>query len=93
MFIAVLDIKFFIHGCRSLKEKRQRVGGLRDKFGSSKNIAVCESAELDSHDLCEISFVCTANDKKIIESRLSKIVDYCASSVDAELTDHQVTWI
>ncbi len=93
MFIAILHTEFVVHGCRSLKEKRQRLGGLRDKFGSIKNIAVCESEHLDAHGLCNISFICAANDKKIVESNLAKVTDYCASAVDAELRNHQLTWL
>ncbi|WP_086932442.1 DUF503 domain-containing protein [Agarilytica rhodophyticola] len=93
MFIAILEIKFYLHGCLSLKEKRHRIGGLRDKYGSNKNLAVCESGTLDSKQRAELSFVCAANDKKTVESILSKIIDYCESSIDAELTHHKIEWV
>lgn len=93
MFIAILKIDFYLHGCLSLKEKRHRIGGLRDKYGSNKCIAVCESGALDSKERSEISFVCAANDKKTVESILAKIVDFCESAIDAELTDHMIEWI
>ena len=49
MHIGVLALDFHLAGCRSLKEKRRRVGRLRDKFGRIANLAVCESAYQDSH--------------------------------------------
>lgn len=45
MHIAILTITFSLIGCRSLKEKRQRMGGLHARFGNTPSVAVCESGE------------------------------------------------
>lgn len=92
MHIGLLTVQFHLRGCGSLKEKRQRLGGLKDKFGSIKNIAVCESAYLDSWDRAEYSFVCSANEAKIIESSLAKVVEYCSTCLDAQITEHRLEW-
>ncbi len=93
MFIAVLTLKFRLHGCSSLKEKRRRLSGLREKFGKLRHLAVCESANHDAWELSEFSFVCVAMDAKVVESTLAKIVNHCSSSVDAELTHHTIDWV
>lgn len=93
MFIGILQIKFYLHGCFSLKEKRQRLRGLRDKFGTIKNMAVCEISQCDSWNHAVWSFVCVSNDKALIESSLSKVVEHCAHKVDAELTEHTIDWV
>jgi uncharacterized protein len=93
MHIGLLTIQFHLRGCGSLKEKRQRLSGLKDRFGSIKNIAVCESACLDSWDRAQYSFTCVANEAKIVEASLAKIIDYCSTSLDAVITEHSLEWI
>lgn len=45
MHIAILTLTFSLPSCGSLKEKRQRMGGLHARFGNTPSIAVCESGE------------------------------------------------
>jgi len=92
MFIGILKTRFRLHGCASLKEKRRRLSGLREKFGKINNIAVCESNYQNTKELSEISFICVATDSKVVESALAKIVNHCTSSVDAEITHHSLEW-
>ncbi len=93
MFIARLQTTFRLHGCSSLKDKRHRLSGLRDKFGSIKNIAVCENGANDALQFGNWSFVCTCNDKALIESSFSKILEHCAHNIDAELVEHSIEWL
>ncbi|MFK7916113.1 MAG: DUF503 family protein, partial [Pseudomonadales bacterium] len=43
MKTVALQVRFVLHGCRSLKDKRKRLRGLRDRFGKQTGLAVCES--------------------------------------------------
>ena len=47
MIVGLLELEFHIPGCKSLKEKRGRLAGMRDRFGRLTNVAVCESAFAD----------------------------------------------
>lgn len=85
MPIGILTLSFSLPGCRSLKEKRQRVGGLHARFGRSPNVAVCESGELDRHDASEWTFVIIATSKREIESICSQIEEKIERSVDARV--------
>ena len=62
MQIGVLRVSFVLPGCRSLKEKRQRLGGLRERYGRQVNVAVCESNFQDIHDRAEWTFVAVGAD-------------------------------
>ena len=93
MHIAILSIRFYLHGCLSKKDKRQRLVGLKDKFGKATNIAVCESDFQDDLNQSEYCFVATAADKQIVESSLAKIVDHCRGTIDAEITQHNIEWL
>lgn len=87
MHIAVMTMTFSLPGCRSLKEKRQRMGGMHERFGRNPAVAVCESGELNKHDTSEWSFVVVATSKREVESLLSQIEDKIQSSVEGRVID------
>ena len=87
MHIGVMTLTFSLPGCGSLKEKRQRMGGMHERFGRNPAIAVCESGELNRHDASEWSFVVVATSKREVESLLSQTEDKVQSTVDARVMD------
>lgn len=87
MHIGVMTLTFSLPGCGSLKEKRQRMGGMHERFGRNPAVAVCESGELDRHDASEWSFVVVATSKREIESLLSQIEDKVQRTVEARVMD------
>lgn len=87
MNIAVLTIQFSLPGCSSLKEKRQRMGGLHERFGRSPAIAVCESADLDRLESSEWSFVVLATSPQRVESICSEIEDKLQRTVDGRVLE------
>ena len=80
-----MTIDFHLHGCRSLKEKRQRLKGMRERFGKLPNVAVCESNYQDVHQRAQWSFVATSANGDVAEKSLSEILSSIEFSVDAEL--------
>jgi uncharacterized protein len=89
MKVSLLTVSFRLGGCRSLKEKRQRLKGIRERFGKATNVAVCESGSQDSLQSSQWSFLATAADADVVERSLSDILERLQSSVDAELVDVQ----
>ena len=87
MLIGLLRVSFVLPGCRSLKEKRQRLGGLRERFGRQVNVAVCESNFQDIHDRAEWSFVAAALTSRLIEQTLSEIEQRIVETVDANIAE------
>ena len=85
MLIGMLRVSFVLPGCRSLKEKRQRLGGLRERFGRQVNVAVCESNFQDIHDRAEWSFVAAALTSRLVEQILSDIEQRIVETVDANV--------
>jgi uncharacterized protein YlxP (DUF503 family) len=83
MQIGVLRLRFLLRGCRSLKEKRQRLGGLRDRFGKSTSIAVCESDYQDSHQHSEWTFVAVAQTTRLVDQMLGEIEQKVYEMTDA----------
>ncbi len=89
MRVGMLIVEFHLPGCRSLKEKRRRLLGLRDRFGKQTNLAVCESDFQDEHQHAEWSFLATATSRKVVEQTLQQIENHIESNVDAVVIDVQ----
>ena len=89
MNVRLLTVDFHLGGCRSLKEKRQRLKGLRDRFGRAPNVAVCESDFQDTHQRAQWSFIAVAASGDVVEKTLSEILQNIESSVDAQLVGVQ----
>lgn len=87
MHIGILTLSFTLPGCGSLKEKRQRMGGLHERIGRNPSIAVCESGELDRHDASEWSFIVVATSKRKVESLCGEIEEKVQRVVDARIMD------
>lgn len=85
MHIGIMTLTFSLPGCGSLKDKRQRMGGMHEKFGRNPAVAVCESGELNKHDASEWSFVVVATSKREIESLCSQIEDKIQRTVEGRV--------
>lgn len=85
MHIGIMTMTFSLPGCGSLKEKRQRMGGMHERFGRSPSVAVCESGEHNRHDASEWSFVVVATTKREVESQCSQIEDKIQRTVEARV--------
>lgn len=93
MTIGALRVHFYLAGCRSLKEKRQRLNGVRERFGRALNVAVSETGYQDLLQRAEWTFVAIAARRDVVERALTEIERNLQSSVDAELTDVQREWL
>lgn len=87
MHIVVLTMRFSLPGCRSLKEKRQRMGGLHERYGRQPAVAVCESGDRDRLDASEWTFVVTGLSAQEVDSLCSDIEDRIQRTVEARVTD------
>lgn len=86
MHIAVLTMTFSLPGCLSRKEKRQRMGGLHERYGRNPAVAVCESGGQDDTETAEWTFVITGNQPRKVESLCSEIEDRLQRTVDGRVT-------
>lgn len=91
--IAVLTLGFHLEGCASLKEKRQRLGGLRERFGRLPGIAVCESDDQDAHQRAEWTFVSVAGSRRLVEQQLADVETWATQELDARLTGRQLEYL
>ncbi len=80
--LAVLTMAIEFPGCRSLKEKRHRVGGIRDRLSRLPNVGVCESGETDRHQHGQWTFAIIANSRPAVEKTVRTIEDTLNERVD-----------
>lgn len=83
--IQELRVEFYLGACRSLKEKRGRLGGLRDRFGKLPGVAVVESGYADALQQARWSFIAAASAAAPVNQTLADIERYLQYSVDAEI--------
>lgn len=93
MSVALLKIDFYLSGCRSLKEKRQRLNGLRERYGRAHNVAVCESDHQDLLQRAQWTFVATSASRDVVDRSLTDIERNLQGTVDAELIEVWREWL
>lgn len=93
MHVALLTLTFHLPGCQSLKEKRGRLRGVKDRFGKLSNLAVSESGLHDVRDRAEWTFLSLSQDRAQIDRMFSHIEQYADSELDAVLTNTRREWL
>ncbi len=86
MKIRLLVVDFHLPGCRSLKEKRHRTRGIRDRFGKQSNLAVAECDFQDDHQRARWAFVLLASDAGSLDRAASDLENRLELSVDGVIT-------
>jgi len=86
VYIGIMTVQFHLPGSGSLKDKRQRLARVRDRFGRDPNIAISESAFQDSWDRAEWTYLAMAGDKVVVEKQLTAIERFIAEEIDAVIT-------
>ena len=93
MHIGKIKLRFRFPGCRSLKEKRSRLRGLRDRFGKNPTLAVCEVSGADSHQFSEWIFLACSLERALIDNNFSQIESFVISSLDLQVLEIERTWL
>ncbi|MCB1631972.1 MAG: DUF503 domain-containing protein [Pseudomonadales bacterium] len=93
MHIAVLSLRLHLEGCASLKEKRHRVSGLRERFGRLPSVAVCESGDQDALQRSEWSFVVVGGTRSLVDRQVAEIERFIAESVDARASERSLDFL
>lgn len=85
MVLGYGKIKFRLHDCHSLKEKRKIVKSIVAKTKNRFNASVAEVALNDIHDRAEIGFSMTGNDRRKMDSDIDGLVRFVESMGLAEI--------
>ena len=72
-WLGVLRLQLYVHGSRSLKDKRKAVAQVRDRLRAKHNLSVAEVGHLEDHQRAVVTAVMTANDSRFLQSALDRI--------------------
>ena len=90
MYVSCSSIKFFLHGNRSLKEKRRVVRSLKDRLKNNFNVSVAEVGDQDIWQNLHMGIVAVNSDPKYLEGQMRKLVSAIEKMHLAEMTDCQI---
>lgn len=79
-----------IPGSNSLKEKRRVIKSLKDRIRSKFNVSVAEVGEGELWQRANIGVACVANDSRLVNQQLSKVVELVESFPEAVLVDYKL---
>ena len=86
MFIGILGVEYRLHGNESLKDKRRVAQSLKQKVRATFNVSLAEVGSENSMDRLSLAVVSVSNDKRHLESRLTK----CLAMMEAVCPEEMV---
>ncbi|MDR2459876.1 MAG: DUF503 domain-containing protein [Deltaproteobacteria bacterium] len=90
MVVGILEVRLYMEGMESLKEKRKVIKSLLGRVKSRFNVAVAELEEQDEHTRATLGFSVCGADAKVLSGVLDHLLNYIYETVDAEVVDsHQ----
>lgn len=93
MFVGVLTLTLAIPEAMSLKDKRRAIRSLKDRLSGKHNVSVAEVDDLDEHRSAVIGVAMVANDRRFVDSCLSKIVDEVRVARQVNLVDYEIEFV
>jgi len=87
MVIGVGVITLRLHDCRSLKAKRGIIKSLIQRLQNGFNASIAEVNLNDSLTQAEIGFAMVGNDRRMINSKMDKLIDFAEKLYLAELIE------
>lgn len=93
MHIALLTMTFQLPGCQSLKEKRGRLLGIKERFGKLAHLAVSESDYHDVWDRSQWAFLSIGRERGQVDRAFAAIESFASQELDAVIVDVQREWL
>ncbi|HMA84903.1 MAG TPA: DUF503 domain-containing protein [Desulfosalsimonadaceae bacterium] len=87
MVIGVGVITLGLHDCRSLKAKRGIIKSLVHRLRNGFNASIAEVNLNDSLTRAEVGFAMVGNDRRTINSKMDKLIDFTENLYLAELIE------
>ena len=90
MIVGTLRVKFFLPDNRSLKGKRKIVKSMVDKVRHRFNVSIAEIGSNDNWQRIELGISFVGNDRRYIDSSLTRVLSYLESLYLAQLMDSKM---
>ena len=93
MVVGVATVRFRIHECHSLKEKRKIVKSMITRLRNAFNASIAEVASNDVYQKLEIGVALVGNDHQVINAKMDKLLDMAEDMGLAEMLDADIEFI
>ena len=90
MVVGILHLSLTVPDAMSLKDKRRVIKGLKDRLHSRHNVSVAEVGGQDQHRRCELAVAMVSNDRRFVDSCLSKMVDEVRQRRSLTVVDYEI---
>ncbi len=90
MVIGVGVITLRLHDCRSLKAKRGIIKSVIHRLQNGFNASIAEVSLNDSLTDAQIGFAMVGNDRRMINSKMDKLIDFTEKLYLAELIETKI---
>lgn len=91
MFVAILGVEFALHGNESLKDKRRVANSLKQKVRNKFNVSIAEVYSENSMDRLCLAVVSVSNNRRHLESRMTKCLLMIEAVCPEEMVYSEVT--
>lgn len=83
--VGTVSLTLRLHGCRSLKEKRQVVRSFVERLKNQFNVSAAEVEHQDTHDLAGLGLAFAASDHDRLQRLIEHVIDFTEQYAEAEL--------
>lgn len=93
MTVGTCRVELQIPANCSLKGKRRVLKSIKDRVQSRFNVSIAEVDRLEEWQRATLGIACVANDPRLVDGTLSKVVELIASSREAVILDYEIDLI
>ncbi len=90
MIVGVLTMQVSVFDAMTLKDKRRVLKSLKDRVGNKYNVSIAEVGYNESVRTALLGVAMVGNERRFVESALSKLVDFVRGIPQLSLIDYSL---
>lgn len=90
MIVGLLQLQVSVFDAMTLKDKRRVIKSLKDRIKNKFNVSIAEVGHTDSIRTSLLGVAMVANEKRFVDSALSKVVEFVRRTPQLSLIDYSI---